>query len=267
MSEMHPEKRPPTAEYCEQLILRYIRALDSSDTDDLDFVLEAAEDDPELDQLISEVNQTMHDDLGLGPLVAESTVVHDLLRQYIPSAFAQPSLELLPLTVGDVATRMLNDCCLSPVDREGCRSLLGNPEPAPDRPSRQAVADLAARLEPANPLTERGWTFFRDAAIMTLMGRGRQQAHVAAARAYRDAGPAIDRAAPGTTPLNDLIGAHPIRLAEIAGLNYYPAAEYLAAETDQTIDILADQTGDLAGFLYCQLHNGILIRLSPDEAR
>jgi hypothetical protein len=171
--------------------------------------------------------------------------------------------------------------------------LLGNPEPVPDRPSRQAVADLAARLEPANPLTERGWTFFGDAAIMTLMGRGRQQAHLAAARqarerytrnqpvihavaespgastvarnieeaaarAYRDAGLAIDRAAPGITPLNDLIGAHPIRLAEIAGLNYHRAAEYLAAETGQTIDILADQSGDLAGFLYCQFHNGIL---------
>jgi hypothetical protein len=132
--------------------------------------------------LISEVDQTMHDDLGLGPLAAESTVVHDLLQQYIPSAFAQPSLELLPLTVGDVATRMLNHRRLSPVDREGCRSLLGNPEPVPDRPSRQAVAELAACLEPANPLTERGWTFFGNAAIMTLMDRGRQEAHVAAGR-------------------------------------------------------------------------------------
>ena len=124
--------------------------------------------------LISEVDQTMHDDLGLGPLAAEPTVVHDLLRQYIPSAFAQPSLELLPLTAGDVATRTLNDRRLSPVDREGCRSLLGNPEPVPDRPSRQAVANLTARVEPANPLTERGWTFLRDAASRLCVDGSRQ---------------------------------------------------------------------------------------------
>jgi hypothetical protein len=41
MSDMHREKRPATAEYREQLILRYIGALDSSDTDDLDFMLES----------------------------------------------------------------------------------------------------------------------------------------------------------------------------------------------------------------------------------
>lgn len=293
MSEMHPEKRSSAAEYREQLILQYIRALDADDLDGVDFVLEAAEEDPELDQLISEVNQTMHDELGLGPLAGEATIVRDLLRQYIPSAFAQPQPEPPPLTVGDVATRMLGDRRLAPVDREGCRSLLGNPEPVPGRLSRDAVADLAARLEPANPLTERGWNAFRDAAIMVHMGRGRQQAHLAAARqarerygcgqpvihamaetadapiktrnideaaaqAYRDAGLAIERASPGIIPLNDIIGAHPIRLAEISGLNYRGAAEYLAAETSQTVDLLADQPGDLAGFLYCQLHNGVL---------
>ncbi len=293
MSETHSEKRPGTAEYREQLIYRYIRALDSNDPDFVDFVLEAAEEDPELDQLISEVNQALHDEMGLGPLAAEASIVHDLLRRHLPSGFSQPQHEAPPLTVGEVATRMLNDRRLTLIDREGCRSLQGSQEPVPGQLSRQTVIDLAARLEPANPLTERGWNAFRDAAIMAFMGRGRQQAHLAAARqareryarnqpivhaisetagtpvstrdtgeaaarAYRDAGLAIQRAAPGIAPLNDIIGAHPIRLAEIPGLNYCRAAEYLAAETGQTIDVLADQPGDLAGFLYCQLHDGIL---------
>lgn len=293
MSEMHPEKRPAPDEYREELILRYIRALDSSDPDEVEFVLEAAEEDSELDQLISEVNQTMHDELELGPLAAEASIVHDLLRKHLPSGFSQQETVTAPLTVGEVATRMLNDRRLTLIDREGCRSLLSSPEPVPGQLSRQGIIDLAARLEPANPLTERGWNAFRDAAIMAFMGRGRQQAHLAAARqarerytrnqpivhaiseaagppvstrdigeaaarAYRDAGLAIKRAVPGITPLNDIIGAHPIRLAEIPGLNYRRAAEYLAAETGQTIDVLADQPGDLAGFLYCQLHDGIL---------
>ncbi len=293
MSEMHPEKRPATAEYREDLILRYIRALDSNDSDFVDFVLEAAEEDPELDQLISEVNLALHDELGLGPLATEASIVHDLLRKHLPSGFSHPQPEAPPLTVGEVAARMLNDRRLTLIDREGCRSLQNSPEPVPGQLSHQAVIELAARLEPANPLTERGWNAFRDAAIMAFMGRGRQQAHLAAARqareryvrnqpivhtisetagapvstrdtgeaaarVYRDAGLAIDRAAPGIAPLNDIIGAHPIRLAEIPSLNYRRAAEYLAAETGQTIDVLADQPGDLAGFLYCQLHDGIL---------
>lgn len=293
MSEMHPEKRPATDEYREELIFRYIRALDSDDPDVVDFVLEAAEEDPQLDQLISEVNQTLHDELGLGPLATEATIVHDLLRKHLPSGFSQPVVEAAPLTVGEVATRMLNDRRLTPIDRESCRSLQSSPEPVPGQLSRQAVIDLAARLEHSTSLTERGWVSFRDATIMAFMGRGRQQAHLAAARqareryarsqpiihavaetpgmpiltqdieaaaarAYRDAGLAIERTSPGIAPLNDIIGAHPIRLAEIPGLNYRRAAEYLAAETGQTIDVLADQPGDLAGFLYCQLHNGIL---------
>lgn len=51
-------------------------------------------------------------------------------------------------------------------------------------------------------------------------------------------------------PLFDLICLYPIRVAELSQLTYRQAAQFLAAETGQAIQVPGDHDRPLAGFLY-----------------
>jgi len=69
-------------------------------------------------------------------------------------------------------------------------------------------------------------------------------------RVYEEAG--LDQSAtkPEIVPLYDLIGAYPIRVAELKDLTYQIAADFLRVETGQRIPIPARKDKPLAGYLY-----------------
>jgi hypothetical protein len=59
-------------------------------------------------------------------------------------------------------------------------------------------------------------------------------------------------------PLYDIICHYPIRVAELSQLTYRQAAQFLAAETGQSIQIPGDHDRPLAGFLYIYEFAGAL---------
>jgi hypothetical protein len=74
---------------------------------------------------------------------------------------------------------------------------------------------------------------------------------------YEQAGLNQDEANPGIVPLYDLIGAYPIRVAELSDLTYQRAIEFLAVETGQTIPVPKSEDRPLAGFLYIYEYAGV----------
>lgn len=50
----------------ERLIYRYVQAMDQGNAEEIDAVLEAALDDPELDRMIGEIDLALQGEEGLG---------------------------------------------------------------------------------------------------------------------------------------------------------------------------------------------------------
>jgi hypothetical protein len=80
---------------------------------------------------------------------------------------------------------------------------------------------------------------------------------VAVRSVYQQAGLGQDIFNPGIVPLYDLIGAYPVRVTEMRDLTYQRTAEFLAAETSQTIPVYMGEDRPLAGFLYIHEYTGV----------
>jgi hypothetical protein len=158
------------------MIYKYIQALDSGKLDDIEKILQKAQNDAELDHMIGEINQEYASELGLTPLAQASAKVQELLEEY----FNQEEIivDSQPLTVGDVAARMIGDQELLKAHREIGKTLLKNPLALPEWLNLQAIRQIGVKLKLAD---ERFLRAFRDTALQMMMGRG--QAQMAATRA------------------------------------------------------------------------------------
>ena len=277
----------------ERQLMRYLWALERGDFDGVANVFAAAAENVELDRLIVEVNRTLHEEEGLSPLTADAEVVHTLLRRFLPSGFPGEAEEL-GVSVGEIAAKLARDRQLSTVDRDLGRRLAQSEMPVPSALNREAVRRLATALGIDG--SDAFWRRFRDAAIMAWMGRGHQKTQLAATRrvgasawetlpscgiespaapyssglsevdpiaatrrVYANAGWDIDQAEAAIAPLDDLIAAYSIRVAELPDLTYRRAAEFLAAETGQLISVPQRSTETLAGFLFCLIEGDALL--------
>lgn len=159
------------------LVYRYVQALDKGDLNEVEMILQAAQQNSELDHMIREVNAEYASELGLTPLAKMTTRIQELLEKY----FVQDDeIEYQPLTVGDVAARMAGDQEIPKAQREISKELIENRTILPEWLSIQAVRQIGAKLK---LLDERFLRAFRDTALQMMMGRG--QAQMAATRAKR----------------------------------------------------------------------------------
>ena len=90
-------------------------------------------------------------------------------------------------------------------------------------------------------------------------------------KAYQDAEIDLNTLKPGVVPLYTLIQSYPISVDEIQDMTAEKVAEFLAAETGQTISIPEDRDCWLAGYLYLQqyqdsLYGCILTEKRPSAA-
>src|SRR5215211_4858212 len=102
---------------------RYIAAMDRGDAEGVAAILEIALDDPELDGMISEVNEAYEEEEGLSPSARDAELVRNLLQKHFASAFEVEEAETAPLQVKDVANRLERDPRVPSADREANRSL------------------------------------------------------------------------------------------------------------------------------------------------
>jgi Zn-dependent peptidase ImmA (M78 family) len=91
-------------------------------------------------------------------------------------------------------------------------------------------------------------------------------------RVYLDAGLKAAAVRPGVVPLYHLVGAYPLRVAEVPNLTYGSARDYLSKETRQRVPVPQDGDVKLSGFLYIyryarHFYGCILIRREDPVAR
>ncbi len=168
----------------EKAIHRYVKALDEGDMAAIAEVLNAALDDPELEQAITDINLAYQEEEQITPIATDAEVIRNLLREHFPSAFEDmEEFDNQPLTVGEVAARLQVDRQVLPADQEVNRRLLKSLVPLPAWLSVQVIQQLATQLNVK--ASDRFWERFRDTAIALAMGRSHDQAQLAAAREER----------------------------------------------------------------------------------
>jgi DNA-binding phage protein len=158
----------------EKLIYQYVTALDEGDLDAIAPVLEAALEDPELEQAITEINLAYQEEEGIAPTADDARLVRELLRKHLTSAFETPVETSKPLTVGDVASRLRDESKLSPEDRHIVESLLDFTVELPASLGMPAVKKLGDEL--GIKASDRFWQAFRTKAIFMRMGRSHEKA-------------------------------------------------------------------------------------------
>ena len=170
----------------QKAIQRYISALDMGNIDEVLTVLEEATEDPILDQMIVEVNQAIEQEEGLTPFAEDAELVRNLVQKHFSNVQLTESDER-QITIGDVAARMQVDRSVPISDQAVHKELVQVTTPLPEILNIQAIRKLANKLQIT--ASEKFWRVFRDTAIM--MGIGRGQAQMAAARKQKERKPTL----------------------------------------------------------------------------
>jgi hypothetical protein len=161
----------------ERLLDLYVWGLDHGDEDAIATALEAALTDPQLNNLIDEINQAFEEEERLSPLANEAETVRTLLRQHIPSAFeSQPHHG--PLTVRDAASHLQSKNRVPASDSEAHRLLLNSDSPLPAHLSLIEIKKLAVKLKVK--ASDFYWKRFQQSAVALWMARSQKQAQLAA---------------------------------------------------------------------------------------
>lgn len=183
--KQHPYSR-------EKAIHLYVQALDQGDMEVVAQILDAASDDPELEQIITEINSAYQEEEQLTPIATDAEIIRNLLHKHLHSAFEiiqeeeKPLVfedldeEEKPVTVGDVVKRLHEINRVPSADKDIISKLFNSSIPLPVKLSIQAVRQLAVEL--GINASERFLDMFRDTAITLSMGRSHNRAQLAAAR-------------------------------------------------------------------------------------
>jgi hypothetical protein len=170
----------------ERAVLKYCAALESGDLDLIGSVLQAAETDPLLEEMIREVHQEVRGAERRTEEHAAIERVRVLLHEYLPSAIEvaeEQEVENLPLTVGDVLGKMRTDALVGPEARQAAE-LAAKPgphqTPLPDDLSKPGVRHLFQQL--GLSVTRQFLDLFRKTAIQLELRREQKVLRLAATR-------------------------------------------------------------------------------------
>lgn len=263
---------------------RYIAAMERGDAEGVAAILEMALDDPELDELISEVNEAYVEEEGLTPTASDAELVRDLLHKHFASAFDDERVETAPLKVRHVADRLERDPRIPSTDRGAVRSLRGVDVALPRRLDRRGMERLKRDI--GVEASERFWRRFKDQAVVMEIGRANSLGRLAAreqnerregrrgrvgGRGWSDRERrAVELDTPGEgsdagvaalveavyreagveevqsyiAPLYELICAYALSIREVKGLTYEGAAKELSSLTGQRISFPDERQRD-----------------------
>jgi hypothetical protein len=161
----------------ERLLDLYVWGLDHGDADAIATALDASLTDPQLNNLIDEVNQAFEEEERLSPLADDAETVRTLLRQHIPSAF-EPQPHHGQLTVRDAASHLQSKNRVPASDLEAHRLLLNSDAPLPTHLTLVEIKKLAVKLKVE--ATDFYWKRFQHSAVALWMARSQKQAQLAA---------------------------------------------------------------------------------------
>lgn len=168
----------------EKWLLRYSTALDAGDFDTVSLVLQQAEQDPELERMILEVNDVLASEMEQATHAQEDTLVRELIQTHLRSALSEVTPEPPPLTVGHVIARIHADAAQGKkVEREALAATRSYQSVDTPLPADLSLRGVRALLEQVGLKVERRFQdIFRETAIFLRMGRNQGMARLAATR-------------------------------------------------------------------------------------
>ena len=161
----------------ERLLDLYVWGLDHGDAGAIATALNAALIDPQLNNLIDEINQAYEEEERLSPLANEAETVRTLLRQHIPSAFESYPRQV-QLTVRDAASHLQSKNRVPVSDSEAHRLLLNSDAPLPTHLTLVEIKKLAVNLKVK--ASDLYWKRFQQSAVALWMAQSQKQAQLAA---------------------------------------------------------------------------------------
>lgn len=177
----------------ERALYRYSDALLRGDFDTVTAVLTIAETDTVLAQMLLELDQAYEEENARTAVFEQDkATVGSLLQQHLTASEPAEVEDILPVTVGEVVSRLHADRSVPAADLLASQILKNSPITVPLSPTTRAMKELAASLGVA--LSERFWRAFRDAALLLGL-RTSQEVSYAAARKQH-----TQRSAPAKSP-------------------------------------------------------------------
>lgn len=174
--------QPMTQYEREKALFKYSLALESGNLDALSQVLQLAETDPQLEEMILEISEAYQAEIDAMERTKAENLVRQLLREHLSSSIPVEEEEPPPITVADVAARIQADHSQRATARRNTLSLAKqlqtNPTPLPPKLGLPDVMQLLYQLGVA--ANNQFVKLFRETAIMLSMGR--QQGLMAATR-------------------------------------------------------------------------------------
>lgn len=174
----------------EKLIFQYINALEQGDFDVVTAILEQAEHDPELEEMILETNDALVVEDDISFFQETERVVQQIIQEHLPSGLRSNDelIDIPPLMVGDVVGRIQSDADAQLQIRNEAKSInqyvrqleLQIPEKLNYR-SIQALFD-----EIGISVTKRFQRLFHETAVLLSMRREQNVAQLAATRRRRE---------------------------------------------------------------------------------
>ena len=181
----------------EKAIYRYVTALDKGDLDSAAEILELALYDLELARIIEKIDLAYQEEEGITDIATDAEIVRDLIQQHLHSASESMDNDpeklaadssnksaVSPLTVGDVAKRLLQTKSLRESEYELAQRLINNSVLIPSPPSLKVIKQLFKEDLQQN-VSSRFLDRFRQAAIKLGMGRSYNDIQLAAARQHK----------------------------------------------------------------------------------
>jgi hypothetical protein len=187
------DKQQPTREQRlarEKAVIAYLDAYERGDFDTMSIVLQQAEHDSELGDLIWNVLAAYQSEEGDERRESDVVLVRQLLLQYLPSGWESvPNVEdILPLTISDVIARIQADEAVKGSVRQELKTVVPqlrqSTVPLPTNLGLHGVRTLFAQLglRVSKPLQK----VFSETALFLTAGREQGMAHLAATRRQRE---------------------------------------------------------------------------------
>jgi hypothetical protein len=170
----------------EKALYLYSSALERGDFETVEAILQQAEIDLALEQMILELDEVLQSGFANTRQADDAVLIQRLLQQYLPTALEtnDAEVELPPLLISDVLARMKTDSAfngqLGSEIQIIAKQLPQADIPVPEHLSLQGVRHFLEQLNLS--VSVRFQKLFRDTAIFLLMGRKQGMAHLAAAR-------------------------------------------------------------------------------------
>lgn len=169
----------------EKTVLRYIVALEKGDLDTVTAILQMAEQDDELEQMLLDINDIEATEIDGATHAQDAAIVRELVQTYLLSTIPEVPPELPPLTVGSVIARIHADAAALRVHVEPGALTATHSHQMIDTllPVDLSLRSVRQLLEQLGVKAGRRFQdLFRETALFMRMGRNQGMARLAATR-------------------------------------------------------------------------------------